>query len=142
MRIYSHSSLGSFENCPRQYWYQYIGKPPVERVDTIEAFLGTCVHETLEALYRLRLRGRLLSQDGTLEEFEAIWAKSWSDTIRIVSEELNAEDYKRAGREVLDSRLCVNDGCFRANDDCGRVSKVGRWRRFGPRDQGRMPFLA
>ena len=49
MRIHSHSSLGSFENCPRQYWYQYIGKPDVERVDTIEAFLGTCVHETLEA---------------------------------------------------------------------------------------------
>jgi len=62
MRIHSHSSLGSFENCPRQYWYQYIGKPPVERVDTIEAFLGTCVHETLEILYRLRLRGRVLSQ--------------------------------------------------------------------------------
>jgi hypothetical protein len=49
MRIHSNSSLGSFENCPRQYWYQYIGKPPVERVDTIEAFLGTCVHETLRA---------------------------------------------------------------------------------------------
>ena len=49
MRINSHSSLGSFKNCPRQYWYQYIGKPDVERVDTIEAFLGTCVHETLEA---------------------------------------------------------------------------------------------
>jgi hypothetical protein len=48
MRIHSHSSLGSFENCPRQYWYQYIGKPDVERVDTIEAFLGRCVHETLE----------------------------------------------------------------------------------------------
>ena len=40
MRIHSHSSLGSFENCPRQYWYQYIGKPAVEEVDTIEAFLG------------------------------------------------------------------------------------------------------
>ena len=57
MRIHSHSSLGSFENCPRQYWYQYIGKPPVERVDTIEAFLGTCVHEALEKLYRLRRSG-------------------------------------------------------------------------------------
>ncbi len=48
MRIHSHSSLGSFESCPRQYWYQYIGKPPVERVDTIEAFLGKRVHEALE----------------------------------------------------------------------------------------------
>jgi RecB family exonuclease len=103
MRIHSHSSLGSFENCPRQYWYQYIGKPPVERVDTIEAFLGTCVHETLETLYRLRLRGRVLSEEETLADFEAVWAKGWSDTIRIVSEELKAGDYKRAGREALAS---------------------------------------
>jgi hypothetical protein len=48
MRIHSHSSLGSFENCPTQYRYQYIGTPSVERVDTIEAFLGKRVHETLE----------------------------------------------------------------------------------------------
>ena len=103
MRIHSHSSLGSFENCPRQYWYQYIGKPPVEKVDTIEAFLGKRVHEALEALYRLRLRGRLLSKKETFDEFETIWAKGWSDTIRIVSGKLTAEDYKRAGREALAS---------------------------------------
>jgi len=103
MRIHSHSSLGSFENCPRQYWYQYIGKPPVERVDTIEAFLGTCVHGTLETLYRLRLRGRVLSQEEALDAFESAWAKGWSDTIRVVSEELKAGDYKRAGREALAS---------------------------------------
>jgi putative RecB family exonuclease len=103
MRIHSHSSLVSFENCPRQYWYQYIGKPPVEKVDTIEAFLGKRVHEALETLYRLRLRGRVLSHDETLEEFEAVWAKGWSDTIRIVSEELKARDYKRAGREATDA---------------------------------------
>jgi hypothetical protein len=97
MRIYSHSRLGSFEGCLRQYWYQYIGKPPVERVDTIEAFLGTCVHEAFETLYRLRLRGRVLSEEEALEAFESAWAKGWSDTIRIVSEELKARDYKRAG---------------------------------------------
>jgi putative RecB family exonuclease len=101
MRIHSHSSLGSFEKCPRQYWYQYIGKPPVEKVDTIEAFLGSRVHETLETLYRLHFRGRTLSVDETLEVFESVWAKEWSDNIHIVSEELTAEDYKRAGREAL-----------------------------------------
>ena len=103
MRIHSHSSLGSFENCPRQYWYQYIGRPPVEKVETIEAFLGKRVHETLEMLYDLHLRGRVLSQEETLEAFEAIWAKGWSETIRIVSAKLTAEDYKRAGREALAS---------------------------------------
>jgi hypothetical protein len=100
MRIHSHSSLGSFEKCPRQYWYQYIGKPPVEKVDTIEAFLGSRVHETLETLYRLHFRGRTLSIDETLEVFESVWAKEWSDNIHIVSEELTAEDYKRRWRRT------------------------------------------
>ena len=101
MRIHSHSSLGSFETCPRQYWYQYIGKPDVERVDTIEAFLGTCVHSTLEKLYKLRLRGRVLSVEESLEAFEAVWAEKWSDDIRIVAEDLKAGDYMRAGRDAL-----------------------------------------
>jgi hypothetical protein len=128
MRIHSHSSLGSFESCPRQYWYQYIGKPPVERVDTIEAFLGTCVHEACRAPSHesdphpsplpqagegaealtppsprgrgSRSRGRVLSHEETLEGFETIWAKGWSDTIRIVSEELTAGDYKQQGQRL------------------------------------------
>jgi putative RecB family exonuclease len=101
MRIYSHSALESFEKCPRQYWYRYIGKPEVEKEQTVEAFLGICVHKTLEQLYRLRLGGRALSEEQTLALFESIWAKGWSEAIRIVSEELNAGDYRRAGREAL-----------------------------------------
>ncbi len=101
MRIESHSSLASFETCPRQYWYQYIGKPPVEKVDTIEAFLGTCVHATLEKLYKLRLRGRVLSEDESLAAFDALWEEKWSDAIRIVAEDLKAGDYRRAGRDAL-----------------------------------------
>ena len=46
MPIYSHSRLGSFGTCPRQYWYAYIGKPDIERVDSIEAFLAA-EHTTL-----------------------------------------------------------------------------------------------
>jgi RecB family exonuclease len=101
MRIYSHSSLGSFETCPRQYWYRYIGKPEIEKVETIEAFLGNRVHDTLEKLYKLRRGGRVLSEEETLELFESVWAEEWSDDILIVNEELTAEDYKRVGREAL-----------------------------------------
>ncbi len=103
MRIQSHSSLDAFESCPRQYWYRYIGKPEVEEVDTVEAFLGTCAHATLETLYRARLGGRVLSEEETLAGFDSEWAKGWSDGIRIVSKELGPDDYRRAGREALAS---------------------------------------
>jgi len=39
----------------------------------------------------------VLSQEEAVDAVESAWAKGWSDTIRIVSEELKARDYKRAG---------------------------------------------
>ena len=83
MRIHSHSSLGSFENCPRQFWYQYIGKPPVEKMETIEAFLGKRVHETLEtrsgglgpppALSRAERKPRRRLAPGAVGFFDPRW---------------------------------------------------------------------
>ena len=58
MAAYSHSRLGTFESCPRKYWYAYIGKPEIETVDSVEAFLGTRVHESLEELYSRQMGGR------------------------------------------------------------------------------------
>ena len=101
MQIYSYSSLDSFETCPRQFWYRYIGKPEVEKERTVEAFLGTCVHKTLEQLYKLRMAGRVLSEEEAVATFEVVWATGWSDAVRIVNERLTAEDYKKVGREAL-----------------------------------------
>jgi hypothetical protein len=42
----------------------------------------------------------VLSQEETVEEFEVVWAKGCSDTIRIVSEELTAGDYKQQGQRL------------------------------------------
>ena len=52
MSLYSHSRLSTFQNCPRQYWFQYIEKPDIEKVDGIEAFMGFRAHDALESLYK------------------------------------------------------------------------------------------
>jgi len=54
MAIYSHSKLSSFEQCPLKYKYRYIDKIKVEVEDTIESFLGSRVHDTLEWLYKTK----------------------------------------------------------------------------------------
>ena len=110
MRLYSHSGLSSFESCPRQFWYRYIGKPDIEKVETVEAFLGQRVHETLEELYRLRLGGRVLSESETLEWYEAAWAKAWTDSVRVVSPRYAADDYRRVGREAPDGKRGAGRG--------------------------------
>jgi hypothetical protein len=48
MAVYSHSRLSCFETSPRQYWYRYVAKVKVLDIETVEAFLGTRVHEALE----------------------------------------------------------------------------------------------
>jgi ATP-dependent helicase/DNAse subunit B len=47
MPTYSHSRLETYQNCPRQYKLQYIDKVEVEERESVEAFLGSKVHETL-----------------------------------------------------------------------------------------------
>ena len=101
MPVYSHSGLSSFESCPRQFWYRYIGKPEVTEAETVEAFLGSRVHETLEELYRLRLGGRVLAERETLAWYDAAWERQWSDGVRILSRRYSADDYRRVGREAL-----------------------------------------
>ncbi|MDP2766040.1 MAG: PD-(D/E)XK nuclease family protein [Candidatus Methanoperedens sp.] len=64
MTVYSHSRLSAFENCPLQYRLRYVDKIKPDEALTIEAFMGSRVHEALEKLYKdLRL-----SKTNTLEE--------------------------------------------------------------------------
>ena len=48
--IYSHSRLSTFEQCPYKYKLKYLDKIETDVPDTIETYLGSRVHETLEKL--------------------------------------------------------------------------------------------
>jgi putative RecB family exonuclease len=101
MAVYSHSRLGTFESCPRQYWYAYIGKPEIETVDSVEAFLGTRVHESLEELYSRQMGGQLMGLTDLLAFYAQQWKKEWYDGIHIVSKTFKAADYREVGHEAL-----------------------------------------
>lgn len=50
MTTYSYSRLGTLDSCPRKYYYQYVAKIKLdERPQSIVAFLGSRVHDTLES---------------------------------------------------------------------------------------------
>lgn len=103
MAIYSHSRLGTFETCPRQYWYSYVGKPEIETVDSVEAFLGTRVHEALEELYSRLMGGQVMSREDLLGFYEQQWKREWYDGIHIVSKTFKATDYREVGQEALNA---------------------------------------
>lgn len=103
MTIYSHSRLSAYENCPLQYKLRYLEKPDIVKYQGIEAFVGTCFHETMEKLY-----GDLkFAKINTLEElysyYEAIWDKSYSEDILIVKQDRTCDDYKQMGLKCISS---------------------------------------
>jgi len=98
--LYSHSRLSAYEKCPLQYQYRYLDK--IKRdTQSIEAFLGNRVHETLERLYRDLLASRTPSLDELLALYHKSWAENFSDKITIVRKELGSDHYRNLGVDCV-----------------------------------------
>jgi putative RecB family exonuclease len=105
MATYSHSRLSSFEQCPLKYKFRYIEKLKPDIENTIEGFLGTKVHDTLEWVYNEILKGRTqeFNLDDLIEHYAISWNKDYSEEIKIVKPEFKAEDYFNKGiRFIID----------------------------------------
>ena len=100
MAIYSHSKIGTYETCPQKYKFGYIDRIRGD-IESIEAFLGSRVHETLENLYKFVRNGRLLSEEETLAFYESAWESNWSKDVQIVEKGLRAEHYRKIGRQCV-----------------------------------------
>ena len=67
-RIESPSSINTYKQCPRKYYYQYIlGLPSVASIHLVR---GRAVHEALEAFFKL--------------DIDRINKESWEEELRIV----------------------------------------------------------
>ena len=101
MTVYSHSRLSCFEQCPAKFKLQYIDKVETEAEQSVEAFLGSQVHEALEKLYRDHGYQKKDSLEELLDFFRVEWKKNWSDDIVIVKDEYTADNYQRMGEKYL-----------------------------------------
>jgi putative RecB family exonuclease len=102
MAIYSHSRIGTFESCPQKYKFQYVDRIKGD-IESIEAFLGSRVHEALEKLYNLVRNGRLPTEDEVLACYESQWDANWNNSVKVVEPDLKPEYYRGVGRQ------CVRD---------------------------------
>lgn len=105
MVMYSHSKISTFEQCPYKFKLRYIEKiiPDVEK--TIEAHLGSAVHNTLEWLYKQVEKADekkdIPSMDNLIIFYSGQWEKDYSPNILVVKENLTAKDYFNKGVEFL-----------------------------------------
>ena len=101
MGLWSHSRISAFEQCPRRYAYRYVEKPDVDKLDSIEAFVGTRVHEVLEQLYRDVRMHKDVTLDELLEWYEKDWQKHYYDGIKIVRRRYGPDNYYKVGQRCL-----------------------------------------
>ncbi|MDD8020809.1 MAG: PD-(D/E)XK nuclease family protein [Acidobacteriota bacterium] len=97
---YSHSKLETYQNCPRKYKLCYLDRLRPEE-EGIEAFLGSCFHETMEKLYS-ELRFRVMSLEETKAYYESLWKKNFHDKVKIVEEGRTVDDYFRLGLKFIE----------------------------------------
>ncbi|MFH0808752.1 MAG: PD-(D/E)XK nuclease family protein [archaeon] len=104
MATYSHSRISTFENCPYQYKLKYIDKIKVDTPTTIEAFMGSLVHETLEKLYKDKKFKKRISKAMLLKFYKDLWAKEYSNDILVAKADqgLTAENYKKMGLKFIE----------------------------------------
>ena len=100
MATYSHSKLSTFEQCRRKYKFRYIEKIKVPG-QSVEAFLGSMVHEVLERLYEDVRHTKLPVLEELLEDYRRRWDAGWSEDIAIVREGYTAEHYFAMGEGFI-----------------------------------------
>ena len=103
MATYSHSKINTFETCPYQYKLHYIDKIKPEIENTIEAFMGDLVHQTLEKLYKDKKFKKRVEKKILIKFYRDLWEKEYSDDILIAKEDegLKADNYKKMGEKFI-----------------------------------------
>lgn len=101
MTKYSHSRLGTFNQCKYKYKLHYIDKVKVEIPTTVEMFMGDIVHQTLYKLYKDLQYQKTNSKEELLKFYEKLWEREWSDEILIVKEDYKEDNYKKIGLKCL-----------------------------------------
>ena len=98
---YSYSRVTCFENCPQAFKFRYIDKLDVERFESIEAFMGSRVHDTLEKFYKDRNLGKIAPINDMLTHYNSLWERQITPEVVVNREGLTQEHYRVVGEKCL-----------------------------------------
>ncbi|MBR9702173.1 PD-(D/E)XK nuclease family protein [Candidatus Pacearchaeota archaeon] len=100
-KIYSHSRISSFEQCPLKFKFRYIDKIRLEITQTIETHLGRTVHDTLEWLYTQVQKAKVPTIDEIITHYTQKWEENYNPEIPIIKKEFTVKDYFNKGVEFI-----------------------------------------
>lgn len=100
MTLYSHSKLGTFQQCKYKYKLKYVDKIKSD-LESVETFMGKRVHEALEKLYKDLQFHKVDSKEDLLQSFDQLWKEHWHDKVVIVKKEYTPENYMSMGKKFI-----------------------------------------
>lgn len=102
MPVYSHSQLGTYEECPLKYKLCY--RDGIKRyTEGVEAFLGSMVHEALKKCYDAVKLTKVNTLDEIMACYENLWQQNWHEEIVITKKDMTAEHYRALGRKMIET---------------------------------------
>ena len=102
MANYSHTKLSTYEQCPQKYKFHYIDGIKAEK-KTVETFLGSRVHETLEKLYRDLQVSKLNTLDELQVYYTQQWQKNFTPDVEVLRADTNPQHYFENGKRMLEN---------------------------------------
>ena len=98
---YSYSQFSTFNSCREKYKIIYVDGVRKSH-ESIEAFMGSCVHEVLEWIYLQENRNKpYFTFDEICRVYDEIWVKNWHDDIFIASMGETKDLYYSLGKRCL-----------------------------------------
>lgn len=146
--VYSHSRLSCYEQCPQKYKLRYIDRVETEVEESVEAFLGSRVHEVLEKLYRDLWYQKMNTLEDLLGFLHDEWRRNWDDSIVIVNEEYTSDNYLRMAEKYIsdyynryhpfdqDKTIALEERILIDLDDSGDYKLQGYIDRLSEREDG------
>ncbi len=93
--VLSYSSISTYLDCPRQYWYRYVQRLPAAQ--SAEAVQGVIIHETLRRAAEARRDGATVTAD----MLSALHGTVWSETA--FPDPRRAPTFRRNGAAQLEA---------------------------------------
>ena len=82
IKIYSYSSLETYNSCPQKFQFAYVDKVPKDKRVNAITYLGNAVHRVLQKLYKYGADGIVLPKDKMLELYQSEWNKLKIESIK------------------------------------------------------------
>jgi putative RecB family exonuclease len=101
MSVYSYSKINTYFQCPLRFKFLYIDKLEKDFKNSIESFMGTITHDSLEYLYKELKLGKEVNEKQLIDFFKKRWKSKMNKDVMVIRKNSKKRDYFNKGIKFL-----------------------------------------